>query len=140
MNSIARIGIVFFSFSLCVGSAIVGRYAGELVPDFVALDPVNFANAYEQVARDRQHELTFRELESIIRHHKTARSHHGRIEFGSAKLEATSAVVQVLFFEPDGRMSPFSYTLTAKNNSWKVESVQRMWFVPRSHVLRGLRV
>ena len=106
----------------------------------VASDPVDIANAYEQIASARQHELTFSELESLGRHHKTYRCYHGRIEFGSVKMEGATAVVQVLFFAPDGSMSPFSYTLTEKDNAWKVENVQRIWFVPRSRLLRGLRV
>ena len=140
MKAATRFTILACCLSFCAGGVMLSRHSTELVPDFVSLDPASFANAYEQVASDRQHELRFSELESIIRHDKTARSHRGRIEFGSVKVEATTAVVQVLFFAPDGRMSPFSYTLAAKNNSWKVESVQRIWFVPRSHLLRGLRV
>ena len=140
MKAAARFTILACCLFFCVGGVMLSRHSTALVPDFASLDPAGFANAYEQVASDRQHELTFSELESIIRHHKTARSHRGRIEFGSVKVEATTAVVQVLFFAPDGRMRPFSYTLTAKNNLWKVESVVQIWFVPRSRLLRGVRV
>ena len=140
MKATTRFTILACCLFFCAGGVMLSRHSTTLVADFVSLDPASFTSAYEQVASDRQHELTFSELESIIRHHKTARLHRGRIEFGSVKVEATTAVVQVLFFAPDGRMSPLSYTLTAKNNAWRVESVVRIWFVPRSHLLRGLHV
>jgi hypothetical protein len=140
MKSGTRFIILASCLSFCAGGVLLSRHVSATAPELAALDSGSFANAYEQIASGRPHELTFSELESLIRQHKTARTYHGRIEFGSVKMEGTTAVVQVLFFAPDGSMSPFSYTLTAKNNAWKVESVQRIWFVPRSRLLRGLRV
>jgi hypothetical protein len=139
MNSASRLTILAGCLSFCAGGAVLSRHVSEFTPELVA-EPANCADGYAQVASDREHELTFNELESIVRRHETAKAHHGRIEFGSVKMGATSVVVQVLFFEPDGSMSPFKYTLSAKNKTWKVESVQRIWFVPRSHLLRGMRV
>ena len=140
MNSIARIGVVFFSFSLCVGSAIVGRYSAELVPDFIALDPASFANGYEQVASSKHDQSLFNRFEALIRRDPLAMSHRGRIEFGSVKISGATAEVEVLFFGADGQVRPVLYKLIAEKNVWKVASAQRMWFVPRSHLLRGLRV
>lgn len=140
MNSGTRFLILASCLSFCAGGAVLSRHVSAIAPELAGFDSGGFANTYEQIASGRQHELTFGELESLVRQHKTARAYHGRIEFGSVKMEGTTAVVQVLFFAPDGSMSPFSYTLTAKNNAWKVESVQRIWFIPRARLLRGLRV
>ena len=93
-----------------------------------------------QFAADVLQKPSFKELESAIRRERTAVSAHARIEFGSVKMEQRTAVVEVLFFAPDGRVRPFLYKLAPENNSWKVVSAQRMWFVPRSHLLRGVRV
>jgi hypothetical protein len=140
MNCLTRSALILFSFSLCAGGVVVSQHSIEPTLDSIALDRDNFGTAYEKVAGGPQREPAFSDFESIIRRDKTVRSHRGRIEFGSVRMEGTTAVVQVLFFAPDGRMTPFFYTLTSKNNSWKIESVQRIWFVPRSHLLRGLRV
>jgi hypothetical protein len=93
-----------------------------------------------QFAADALQKPSFKELESLIRHEGTAMAAHARIEFGSVKMEQRTAVVEVLFFAPDGQVRPFLYKLAPENNSWKVVSAQRMWFVPRSHLLRGVRV
>lgn len=140
MNAATRFTILISCFSFCAGGAVLSHHASATGAEPIASDPVNFANGYEQIASGRRHEPSFNEIESLIRHHKTARAYHGRIEFGSVKMEGAMAVVQVLFFAPDGSMSPFSYTLTETNDAWKVESVQRIWFVPRARLLRGLRV
>jgi hypothetical protein len=92
-----------------------------------------------QFAVDASRKPSFKELESVIRHEGTAMAAHARIEFGSVKMEEHTAVVEVLFFAPGGKVVPFLYKLAPENNSWKVVSAQRMWFVPRSHLLRGVR-
>lgn len=139
MNSGTRFTILACCLSFCAGGVVLSRHVSEFSPAVIAFDAGNFTSDYEQIAGGPLHEIAFSELESLIRHHETAKTHHGRIEFGSVKMEGATAVVQVLFFESDGRMSPFSYTLTEKNNAWKVDNVQRIWFIPRSRLLRGLR-
>lgn len=139
MSSVTRIALVLFSVSLCAAGIVIAHRSPESVPNAVAFDPDLFANRYEQVAHAPR-DLAYGEFESIIRRHSTVKSHHGRIEFGSVKMEGANAVVQVLFFAPDGRMTLFFYVLSPKNKTWKVETVQRIWFVPRSDLLRGLRV
>jgi hypothetical protein len=140
MNSPARLALVLSCFSLCASGVIIAQWSSPQSATSIAFDSGNVANAYEQVAVRPQHELIFSEFESVIRRHSTVKSHHGRIEFGSMKMEGPHALVEVLFFAPDGAMTPFFYVLVPKNESWEIESVQRIWFVPRSHLLRGLRV
>ena len=61
------------------------------------------------------------------------------MEFGLVQVAGGTALVQVLFFAPDGEMCPVIYKLTAEHDSWKVVNVQRMWFVPRWRLLRGVK-
>ena len=140
MNSLGRIALICFCLSLCAGGLIAIHGSDGPVADLAAHDGANFANDYAYVASGPRHEVAFSEFESVIRRHNTVVSHRGRIEFGSVQMEGATAIVQVLFFAPDGRMTPFFYTLVPKNKSWRIQSVQRIWFVPRSHLLRGVRV
>ena len=140
MNAPVRLALVLFSFSLCASGVIIAQRLSERAATTIAFESEGLANPYEPVATRSHHELAFSEFESVIRRHSTVKAHHGRIEFGSVKLEGANVVVQVLFFAPDGQMTPFFYTLAPKENTWKVEEVQRIWFVPRSLLLRGLQV
>jgi hypothetical protein len=139
MNYAARIASILLCASLCAVGIVIAHRSPENAQNAVALDPELLTNAYEQVV-SAPREFAYGEFESIIRRHSTVTSHHGRIEFGSVKMDGANAVVQVLFFAPDGRMTPFFYVLSPKNKTWKVETVQRIWLVPRSHLLRGLQV
>ena len=144
MNVTTRLGIIASCFLLCAGALVLARFSRERYIDadhkLAFLNAVDFSNAYQQVATEKEPNLDFGQVESIIRRHYTAISHRGRIEFGLVKVSGATAEVEVLFFARDGRIRPVLYKLVARNNSWKVTSVQRMWFVPRSHLLRGLRV
>ena len=54
-------------------------------------------------------------------------------------MDEGSALAKVMFVSNDGRVQPFLYKLLAEHNSWKVVNVQRMWYIPQSHLLRGVR-
>ena len=92
-----------------------------------------------QFAVSRTPKLTFRELEAIIRKDPTAKQQRGKIEFGSVRLEEGTALAEVMFVSDEGRVLPFLYKLLPERNSWKIVNVQRIWYVPRSHLLRGVR-
>ena len=68
-----------------------------------------------------------------------AKSQRGKLEFGSVKMEQGTAIAEVMFVSNDGRVQPFLYKLLPDGDSWKIVNVQRMWFVPRSRLLRGVR-
>ncbi|HEY6070931.1 MAG TPA: hypothetical protein VIU85_06120, partial [Chthoniobacterales bacterium] len=82
---------------------------------------------------------TFQQLETIIRRDPVAKAQRGRIEFGSVRMEEGAAIAEVMFISNDDRVTPFLYKLQPERNSWKVVNVQRVWYVPRSHLLRGVR-
>jgi len=139
MSGITRIALVFSALALCAGGLAVAYRPAEAGAAGVTHGSLLPGTEYAQVA-SLPREQVYGEFESIIRRHSTVKAHHGRIEFGSVKMEGANAVVQVLFFDAEKRMTAFFYVLAPTNHSWKVENVQRIWFVPRAHLLRGLRV
>jgi Domain of unknown function (DUF4864) len=143
MNSAVRLAIVANCFVLCAGALMVAGFprdsSANADPGLAAIDEVDFANAYQHVATEAQPSLNLTQVESIIRHDYTAMWHRGRMEFGGVRVSGRTAEVEVLFFARDGQIRPVVYKLVAMNNSWKITSVQRRWFVPRSSLLRGLR-
>jgi len=115
------------------GSTRVGRDDSLHSTETVASD-----DGY-QFAAARQHpKLSFQQLEAIIRRDPTAKSQGGRIEFGSVTMEPGNAVAEVMFVKND-RVTPFLYKLEPERDSWKIVTVQRIWYVPRSRLLRGVR-
>jgi hypothetical protein len=140
MNVLTRLAVVGACALLCAGATIVASSArNEEVSKFESFGGNQFADWYRHVASRSQQDLPFRQFESVIRRHALAASHHARMEFGSVEITGRTALVQVLFFAPDGAMCPVIYKLAATHNSWKVVSVQRIWFVPRSRLLRGVK-
>jgi hypothetical protein len=104
-----------------------------------ATDVIAFGDGYQFAAAKIRPNLSFQELEAIIRRDPTAKSQRDRIEFGSVKMEQASAVAEVMFINNEW-ITPFLYKLQAQRDSWKIMNVQRVWYVPRSHLLRGMKV
>jgi hypothetical protein len=138
MTSPTRILVLTLFLAICAGGAIVAEHSVDADPGILLRDAAALENEYALVATGG-HEFAFNQLESIIRHEKTAMAHRGRIEFGAVKVSGGKAMVQVLFVTIDGGITPYLYTLTAHRDSWKIERVQQLWFVPRGHMLRGVR-
>lgn len=90
-------------------------------------------------ATDSARNPTFKELETIIRRDPVAKSQRGKIEFGSVRMDGGAAVAEVMFVSDDGHVLPFLYRLHPERNTWKIINVQRLWYIPRSHLLRGIR-
>ena len=90
-------------------------------------------------AADSARKPTFKELETIIRRDPVAKSQRGKIEFGSIWIDGNGALAEVMFVSNDGKVLPFLYKLHPERNGWKIINVQRIWYVPRSHLLRGIR-
>ena len=90
-------------------------------------------------AADSSRRPTFKELETIIRRDPVAKSQHGKIEFGSIRIDNDAALAEVMFVSDNGNVLPFLYKLHPERNTWKIINVQRLWYVPRSHLLRGIR-
>jgi hypothetical protein len=119
-------------FAAKIQSANIKRAGFNSQPSDVAIDEY-------QLAAARTPKLTFQQLEALIRRDPVAKAQRGRLEFGSVKMEQGTAVAEVLFVSDDGRVQPFLYKLLPERESWKIVNVQRMWFVPRSRLLRGVK-
>ena len=142
MKTSTRFAIMIASMSLCVGGTFLTGLGSEKVDngnfEFVTTETIVAAEGY-QFAASRIPKLTFQQLETIIRRDPVAKAQHGRIEFGSVRMEESAAIAEVMFISNDDRVTPFLYKLQPERNSWKVVNVQRIWYVPRSHLLRGVR-
>jgi hypothetical protein len=143
MNGATRFLIFIGCLLLCAGGLALidtsrdrsanGDNDGEM------FEAVNWIGTYRFAGGDPP-KFDLREIESTILLHDTIKSGCRRVEFGAVKIERETAQVEVFYFSADQRMLPFLYKLILENNSWKIVSVERMWSVSRSGVVRGLRV
>ena len=142
MKTSARLGVVGASAFLCALGIFISYSSSEKIVSsdfaFEAIDPLVAIDGY-QLAASGTPRLTFQQLETIIRKDPTAKQQHGKIEFGSVKVEQGTALAEVMFVSDDGKVLPMLYKLLPDRNSWKIVNVQRIWYVPRSHLLRGVR-
>jgi len=142
MKFSTRFATVAGSILLCLAGIILARSESRAVSTnafaFGSEESSGTIGNY-QFASSRLPNLTFQELETIIRHDPTAKQQRGKIEFGSVRLEQGTTLAEVMFVSDDGHVLPFLYKLLPQRNSWKIVNVQRIWYVPRSHLLRGVR-
>jgi len=143
MKTGTRFTIIGASLLLCAGGILIATSASEKISSSdvssESRDGIVATDGYQFAASRARPKLTFQELETIIRRDPVAKSQRGRMEFGSVRMEEGTALAEVMFVSNDGRVQPFLYKLLPERNSWKIVNVQRMWYVPRSHLLRGVR-
>jgi hypothetical protein len=143
MKAATRFTIVAISLLLCAGGILIANPWREKISNSStgseSIDATTGDDGYQFAASSTGPKLSFQQLETIIRRDPTAKSQRGRIEFGSVRMEEGTALAEVMFVSNDGRVLPFLYKLLSENNSWKIVNVQRIWYVPRSHLLRGVR-
>lgn len=143
MKLATRLTIIAAALILCaLGFLIAHSSRSEAAINKAELEPIDLlgmSDGYQFTSSNVQPKLTFQELEVIIRKDPTAKQQRGKIEFGSVRMEQGTTLAEVVFVNDDGRVFPFLYKLLPQRNSWKIVNVQRMWYVPRSHLLRGVR-
>lgn len=143
MKASTRFAIIGTSLLLCAGGILIAHSAAERISNSDAssdsMDGIVATDGYQFAASRARPKLTFQQLETIIRRDPVAKSQRGRMEFGSVRMEEGTALAEVMFVSNDGRVQPFLYKLSPERDSWKIVNVQRMWYVPRSHLLRGVR-
>ena len=143
MKTTTRFTIIGTSVLLCVGGILIVNLTSEQIlgtdVNSESMDAVVVSDGYQFAAAKGRPKLTFQQLETIIRDDPVAKSQRGRMEFGSVRMEEGAALAEVMFVSNDGRVQPFLYKLLPERSSWKIVNVQRIWYVPRSHLLRGLR-
>jgi len=143
MNTLTRFAIAAACFLTCAAAVIVTNASSDYTETdcgSASMDGWNLSADYLYAATDASVKLSLDRLESIIRNDPVAKSHGGKMEFGSVKADRAGVTAEVLFLEKDGDPQAFLYTLKHKNDSWYVAGAQRLWFVPRSRLLRGIRV
>ncbi|HWY41267.1 MAG TPA: hypothetical protein VNX27_10785 [Chthoniobacterales bacterium] len=143
MKTSTRLAIVGVSAVLCaVGIFVAQSDSGKVAhgDGFAVESPgSNWTDDGYQYVSSVDPMLTFQQLEAIIRKDPTAKQQRGKIEFGSVRIENRTALAEVMFVSDDGRVLPMLYKLLPQRNSWKIVNVQRIWYVPRSRLLRGVR-
>jgi hypothetical protein len=143
MKTTTRFAIIGASVLLCAGGILIANSWRQEISNSGAssgsIDATASNDGYQFAASSAGPKLTFQQLETIIRRDPTAKSQRGRIEFGSVRMEEGTALAEVMFVSNDGRVLPFLYKLLPERDSWKIVNVQRIWYVPRSHLLRGVR-
>lgn len=142
MNSATRIAVISLCALLCGGGILIAhapRASAKIDNNEQSSGGIDQLNAYQLAASDAPQKLRFREIESIIRRDPSAKAQDSRIEFGSIKMERGAALVEVLFIEGDGATRAFLYKLVPDRTTWRVSSAHRLWFVPRTYLLRGVR-
>ncbi|MEY2537639.1 MAG: hypothetical protein QOG67_1379 [Verrucomicrobiota bacterium] len=139
MNAPTRFTIVVSCCALCAGGAISSSYRQSIGVGNTRTAGFTSLGTYEFASSDLQ-KFNFAQLEAIIRADAVQKAPRARLEFGSVKVEDGALVAQVLFFGPDPNMQAFLYILVPNKDSWKITRVQRLWFMPRSQLVRGLRV
>jgi hypothetical protein len=142
MNVATRLTILAACLALCAGAIIMGNPSNNnlaTVKDNVrSLGGFDWVGGYQYAAGAPQ-KPDVKQLETVILLYDPVKSGFQRVEFGSVQIQNDTALVQVFYFSRDGRILPFLYKLVSEKNAWKILSVERMWSVPRSHLLRGLR-
>ena len=143
MKISTRLTIVGVSALLCAAGIFVVKSESQKIArgdGFAVESPgSNWTDDGYQYVASVDPKLTFQQLEAIIRKDPTAKQQRGKIEFGSVRIENRTALAEVMFVSDDGRVLPMLYKLLPQRNSWKIVNVQRIWYVPRSRLLRGVR-
>ena len=143
MKTTTRVAIVGLSGFLCAGGIFLAKLTSQETSatsvNAESADAIATSGDYQFAATKSRPKLTFQQLETIIRGDPIALAQRGRMEFGSVRMEEGTALAEVVFVSNDGRVQPFLYKLLPERNSWKIVNVQRMWYVPRSRLLRGVR-
>jgi len=143
MKASTRFTIIGTSLLLCAGGILIANPWRKEISNSgtrsESIDATTSDDGFQFAASSARPKLTFQQLETIIRRDPTAKLQRGRIEFGSVRMEEGTALAEVMFVSNDGRVLPFLYKLLPERDSWKIVNVQRIWYVPRSHLLRGVR-
>jgi hypothetical protein len=142
MNAAARFAVVGTSLFLCAAGIFFTLSYQDGKREIAIDHPANWTGLdaeYQYAASGERFKLTLQQLEAIIQRDAVAQSQKGKLEFGFVRMERGTVLAEVVFVESNGHVQPFLYKLELARKSWKVANVQRLWYVPRSHLLRGVR-
>jgi len=141
MNNLTRFSILIICSAVCALGLILT--AGQVSNLEIAGSAFCWNNELSdgfQLASTDLHKFSFAQLEEIVRAQAATKYPNARIEFGSVKVEHGMLIMPVVFFGPNQQTQAFLYGFVPHNNTWKIVSTHRLWFVPPSQIARGLRV
>lgn len=132
--------LLFFIFSLCAAAVLLTHYVRQQRPapaprelfavvneQLAALRADDYLGAYRHAATGVQQKFTVAQFEKMIRERYRHMPHADRVEFGTVKVQdATSAFVQVFFFERDGAVRSFIYSLVHEEAGWRIDGVEEV--------------
>lgn len=140
MNNPIRCIIVLLSAVFCAGGWISVTRDSFDSPFNDSGSARNEALSDYRFAAIDLHNLSFAQLEEIVRADAATRFPDARLELGSVKAERGILSMTVVLFGPNRQAQAVLYALVPDKNSWKISSTRRLWFVPPSQIARGLRV
>ena len=141
MNNLSRAVVVVSSAVTCAAGLVwTGLDASpERLRGPATFGELESSNGFEFASADL-HKFSFAQLEEIVRADAGTRFPNARVELGSVKAERGRLKMNIVLFGPNQEAQAFLYTIVPEKNSWKIASTQRLWFVPRTQITRGLRV
>lgn len=137
MNPLTRSSLVLICLTACgIGAMSVGHRpidTRSFADNSVGFD---LQGGYEFASIDGISK--FGQIEAIVRADAAQRFPNARVEFGSVKAEQGMVTITVVLFGAGKQV--YLYGLVPDKASWKIASARRLWFVPPSQIVRGLRV
>jgi hypothetical protein len=140
MTHIVKSFLLLFFFSLCAAAIIVAPQFARQTPapaprelysvvnnQLTAFRAADFSRAYRNASTRVQQKFSLPQFESMIRrNYAEMMKETQRVEFGAARAQGESAIMQVFFFADNGESRAFLYTFVVEDGIWKVEGVEPM--------------
>jgi hypothetical protein len=139
MTRALKAGLLFFFFALCACSLLIAQKFQERIPapvprelfavvnqQLAAFRSADFQSAYRQAATGVQHKFTLGQFETMVRQSYPTMTQAQRVEYGLARTQGGTAVVQVFFFDGDGMVRAFLYSLIKEDDSWRIDGVEEL--------------
>ena len=152
MNRMIKASLLLFFFALCGGAILTTHFAtrrtlppapGELYllvnRQLAAFHTEDFGSAYRYAAVGLQQKFSLAQFELMVRRDFSPMTRVQHVEFGAARIEGASALLQVFLTAPDGVARGFLYSFTTGSDGWKIDGVQSLGAQPARR-LRGLRI
>jgi hypothetical protein len=140
MTQIVKSLLLLFFFSLCAAAIIVTpRFARQtrtpaprelysvVNNQLTAFRAADFSRAYRNASTRVQQKFSLPQFETMIRrNYAEMMKETQRVEFGVARAQGESAILQVFFFADNGESRAFLYTFVVEDGIWKIEGVEPM--------------
>jgi hypothetical protein len=150
MTHPVKASLLVFFLLICGSAFVVTQQLRQRLPapvprelftivhqQLVALRTADFPSAYRHAATGVQRKFTLAEFETMVRRHYPEMTRARRVEFGLVRVEDRSALVQVFFFEENGTVRSFIYSLINEDADWKIDGVEELESYRRDQPLAG---